>query len=121
MYLLALQLSGIANPAVFKFKNLKDASREFERVTKAIGPNAGTVSEEFMTITDDYGHTRALWSHHIQHPAMIDMERDMEVQAEMAMWQARGQLKANQKIQGDPRLALAAGGTISLARPPFNS
>jgi hypothetical protein len=121
MYLLALQITGIANPAIFKYRTLKDASREFERVSKAIGPSDGANSGqgEFMTITDDYGHSRALWGHHIQHPALIDMERDIEVQAEMALWQARGQTKANQKIQNDPRLNLTAGAG-QMIRPPFN-
>lgn len=116
MFLLALQLHQIAQPAIFKFKAKADAEREFEAVSKAIGPNDanGRVPAPFLTIEDDFGHKRTLWAHHINHPALIDMDRDIDSQAQMAVFQARGQAQANRAIQADPslRLATMSGGQI---------
>lgn len=116
MFLLALQLQHVAQPAIFKFKAKKDAEREFESVLKTVEPHrgAGMITPPFIMIQDDYGHKRALYTHTIDNVALIDMEMDMESQAQMAVFQARGQAQANRAVQADPSLRLATmqGGQI---------
>jgi hypothetical protein len=67
-----------------------------------------------MLIQDDYGHKRAFWPYSVENIALIDMEKDMDSQAQMAVIQARGQSQAQRAVQADPsiRLATMAGGQI---------
>lgn len=108
MFLLALQLQNVAQPAIFKFKQKRDADREFEAILKAISPNTdGNTTVAFLLIEDDFGHKRALYAYQIEHPTLIDMEKDADSQAQMAVFQARAQAQANRAVQADPSLRLA--------------
>jgi hypothetical protein len=111
MHLIALQLTNVAQPAIFKFNAAKDAKREFEAILKAIGPSNSDSDEllmsAFLVIEDDHGHKRGLYAHRIENAALIDMTRDLASQAEMAVLQARGQAQANRAVAADPALRLA--------------
>lgn len=113
--MLALQLTNIANPVIFKFNKKATAEKQFETVMQAIGPRDGTeYRPTFLLIEDDHGHKRGLWASIIETPALIDLERDMDSQAQMQVFQARAQHKAQRLIQADPalRLATVPGGQL---------
>lgn len=108
MFLLALQLQHVAQPAIFKFKQKRDADREFETILKAVGPNNdGGTTGAFLLIEDDYGQKRALYAYQIENTTLIDMEMDSDAQAQMTVFQARAQAQANRAVQADPSLRLA--------------
>ena len=115
MFLIILQVQGAQQPTVLKFKALKAAEDLFKTLNKAIGPHADSMafSNEYLVMVDDYGHRKGIWSHHIQSVDLIDVQQDLESQAENALWNARAQQKANMLVQNDPRLKLQQ------SAPPF--
>jgi hypothetical protein len=106
MHLLALQFLNVVQPVIFKFNNLKTAKAEFENVCQAFGPSNENLPS-FLLMEDDYGHIRAFWGSQVQNAALIDAERDIASQAELAVLQQRGQAQANRMAQMDPTLRLA--------------
>jgi hypothetical protein len=117
VWMLALQLQNIANPVIFKFNHQNEADRVFDLVANAIGPSEGGDAlgkSAFLVINDDYGQKRALWAHEVQNVAVIDVEKDIKGQAEMAVWQNRGNAMAQRMVQKDPRSQI-----VEVTRAPF--
>jgi hypothetical protein len=67
------------------------------------------------TIADDWGHTRAFFSHQIESVALINVQRDLEGQIEQQVMQARAQAAAQRKVDADPsRKFLGPGGILGM-------
>jgi hypothetical protein len=102
---------------MFKFKTHGKADREFAALWKLFQPipeGEADPGPYTMLIEDDFGHKRAFWSSDVQNVALIDMEGDMDSQAQVAVLQARAQAQANRAVQADPalRLATMSGGQL---------
>jgi hypothetical protein len=116
MHLLTIQIQQLAQPLVCRFKAGEDAKREYATLTTALGPTIEGVDDSgFIKITDDYGHDVAFWTHHITHLGLIDLDKDLIAQAEIAVLQARGQARANQAVQSDPMARFISGAGQNMA------
>lgn len=110
MHLLTIQIQQLAQPLVCRFKAAGDAEREYARLVKEMGPpDTRSDSPGFLQITDDYSHEVAFWSHTVTHAGLIDLEQDLAAQAEVAVFQARAQARANQAVSSDPMQRLLSG------------
>lgn len=113
MYLLAVQLTHMANPALFKFNGKPRADKEFEAVQMASGPAENAAfSPKYLVIEDDHGHKRCFWSSNVENVALIDMEKDIDGQIQMQLLQHRGQAKGQRLAQADPSLRLTGAPMI---------
>lgn len=115
MWLLVIQFRGITNPVVFKFKALKPAKDWFEMIANGMEDSGYT---KLFDVQDDFGHRRAFHPHSVEHPAMLDLAQDIEGNAEVQLWNTRGQVAAQRKVQSDPALKFAAAVQGGIQLPP---
>lgn len=106
MYVLLLQLKGIAIPINFRFRSKAPAQAVFDRIIEAM--RADTYSLEPLLIEDDFSQVRAIPVVYIEHPGLIDVAQDYEAQAEMGVMQAKRQALMQRTLNADPALRILA-------------
>lgn len=109
MYLLHIIVAGREQPIALAFDKFSDAAREAERIFAGAGA-AG--------VADDYGMRPYIPAASIQGAFIVDLTRQLQMQVELSLANARAQMEAQQKVNADPRMRLAMAGQSAFAAGP---
>jgi hypothetical protein len=110
MFLLTVQLEGVGQACVFRFRTREAALKQYQSVQEVMAEcTMNTEIRGHLSISDDFGNEAIVLWHGIENVQIIDVARDIEAQVELALMQQRAQ----QRVENDLLRKFGGFGPVS--------